>query len=105
MMVCRKVAARGAGERLLQLLEAYPGRDSQGAFYQALLPHRNAMFVWRKERLRLMKAVIFSFLSIVSFRGDRDHMKMVLTVVSHEQSLHSLVSRMQSSERRVIMKM
>ena len=74
----------------------------RGASYQALLPHRNAMFLCRKERLWLTKAVIFSFLSIVSSRGDRDHMKTVLTVVSHKQPLQSLISHMQNSEQGVL---
>lgn len=57
------------------------------------------MFPWSKERPWLPKAVIFSFLSIVSFRGDRGHMKTVVTVVSHRQLLQALVSHTQNSEQ------
>lgn len=42
---------------------------------QALPPHQKATFLQREGRQRLTEAVIFSFLSVVSFGGDRGHMK------------------------------
>lgn len=53
--------------------------------FKRILPHLNAMFLQMEESQQLTEAVIFSFLSTASFRGDREHMKTLLAVVSPQQ--------------------